>query len=142
MARPTPVGTDPDIGAFELSQSGTLPIDIVGTEGDDSSPARPDPTSCAASAAAIGFTAAPAKTRCSATPAATCSREQGNRGSKRRAALPAALLPDLNPIQQAFAKLKALLRKAAQRTVDGLWTAIGRLLDLFPPAECANYLAN
>ena len=50
--------------------------------------------------------------------------------------------PDLNPIEQAFAKLKALLRKAAERTVDGLWTAIGRLLDLFPPAECANYLAN
>ena len=50
--------------------------------------------------------------------------------------------PDLNPIEQAFAKLKALLRKAAERTVDGLWTAIGQLLDLFPPAECANYLAN
>ena len=50
--------------------------------------------------------------------------------------------PDLNPIEQAFAKLKALLRKAAERTVDGLWTAIGQLLDLFPPTECANYLAN
>jgi transposase len=50
--------------------------------------------------------------------------------------------PDLNPIEQAFAKLKALLRKAAERTVDGLGHAIGRLLDLFPPAECANYLAN
>ena len=50
--------------------------------------------------------------------------------------------PDLNPIEQAFAKLKALLRKAAERTVDGLWTTIGQLLDLFPPAECANYLAN
>jgi transposase len=50
--------------------------------------------------------------------------------------------PDLNPIEQAFAKLKALLRKAAERTVNGLWDAIGRLLDLFPPAECANYLAN
>ena len=50
--------------------------------------------------------------------------------------------PDLNPIEQAFAKLKALLRKAAERTKDGLWTAIGRLLELFPPAECANYLAN
>ena len=44
--------------------------------------------------------------------------------------------------EQAFAKLKALLRKAAERTVDGLWNAIGQLLDLFPPAECANYLAN
>ena len=50
--------------------------------------------------------------------------------------------PDLNPIEQAFAKLKALLRKAAERTVDGLWTTIGKLLDLFPPAECANYIAN
>jgi transposase len=50
--------------------------------------------------------------------------------------------PDLNPIEQAFAKLKALLRKASERTVDGLWNAIGRLLDLFPPAECANYIAN
>ena len=40
--------------------------------------------------------------------------------------------PDLNPIEQAFAKLKALLRKAAERTVDGLWNAIGKLLDLFP----------
>jgi transposase len=50
--------------------------------------------------------------------------------------------PDLNPIEQAFAKLKALLRRAAERTIDGLWTAIGQLLDLLPPAECANYLAN
>jgi transposase len=50
--------------------------------------------------------------------------------------------PDLNPIEQVFAKLKALLRKAAQRTVDGLWNAIGQLLDRFSPAECANYLAN
>ena len=38
--------------------------------------------------------------------------------------------PDLNPIEQAFAKLKALLRKAAERSVDGLWNAIGQLLDL------------
>ncbi|MEZ0301590.1 MAG: IS630 family transposase [Hyphomicrobiaceae bacterium] len=50
--------------------------------------------------------------------------------------------PDLNPIEQAFAKLKALLRKAAERTVDGLWNAIGKLLDLFPASECANYLVN
>ena len=48
-----------------------------------------------------------------------------------------AYSPDLNPIEQAFAKLKALLRKAAERTVDGLWNAIGSLLDLFPPTECA-----
>lgn len=49
--------------------------------------------------------------------------------------------PDFNPIENAFAKLKALLRKAAERTVDGLWTAIGRLIDLFTPRECANYFA-
>ena len=49
--------------------------------------------------------------------------------------------PDFNPIEKAFAKLKALLRKAAERTVDGLWTAIGRLLDAFTPNECANYFA-
>lgn len=47
--------------------------------------------------------------------------------------------PDLNPIEMAFAKLKALLRKAAERTIDGLWTAIGRIIDLFPPPECENY---
>ena len=49
--------------------------------------------------------------------------------------------PDFNPIENAFAKLKALLRKAAERTVDGLWNAIGRIVDLFSPAECANYFA-
>lgn len=49
--------------------------------------------------------------------------------------------PDFNPIEMAFAKLKALLRKAAERTVDGLWTAIGRLVDVFTPQECANYFA-
>jgi len=49
--------------------------------------------------------------------------------------------PDFNPIENAFAKLKALLRKAGERTFEGLWTAIGRLLDAFTPSECANYLA-
>ena len=39
-------------------------------------------------------------------------------------------------------RLLRTLRKAAERSVDGLWNAIGNLLDLFPPAECANYLAN
>jgi transposase len=48
---------------------------------------------------------------------------------------------DFNPIENAFAKLKAMLRKAAERTIDGLWAAIGRLLDLFTPAECRNYFA-
>ena len=49
--------------------------------------------------------------------------------------------PDFNPIENAFSKLKALLRKAAERTVEGLWTAIGRLVDVFTPSECANYFA-
>jgi len=49
--------------------------------------------------------------------------------------------PDFNPIENAFAKLKALLRKAGERTVEGLWAAIGRLLDAFTTDECANYLA-
>jgi transposase len=47
--------------------------------------------------------------------------------------------PDLNPIECAFAKLKGLLRAAAERTVDGLWSAIGRLLDGFARSECRNY---
>ena len=49
--------------------------------------------------------------------------------------------PDFNPIEMAFSKLKALLRKAAERTVTGLWSAIGRLLEAFTPQECANYFA-
>lgn len=48
--------------------------------------------------------------------------------------------PDLNPIEQAFAKLKAHLRKAAARTFDELWTAIGNICDLFTEQECWNYL--
>lgn len=50
--------------------------------------------------------------------------------------------PDLNPIEQVFAKLKQLLRKAAARTVTTLWDAIGDLLHRFSPQECQNYLAN
>jgi len=49
--------------------------------------------------------------------------------------------PDFNPIENAFSKLKAHLRKAAERTVDGLWAAIGRIIDTFTPAECRNYFA-
>jgi len=49
--------------------------------------------------------------------------------------------PDFNPIENAFAKLKALLRKAAEPTVGGLWDTIGHLIDLFTPQECANYFA-
>lgn len=47
--------------------------------------------------------------------------------------------PDFNPIEKAFSKLKALLRKAAERTVDGLWSAIGKLIDLISPDEAKNY---
>ena len=50
--------------------------------------------------------------------------------------------PDLNPIEQLFAKLKALLRKAAAQTQDALWTTIGQALDAFTPAECQNYITN
>ncbi len=50
--------------------------------------------------------------------------------------------PDFNPIEQAYAKLKALLRKAAARTVDELWNAIAEAIELFTPAECANFFAN
>jgi len=50
--------------------------------------------------------------------------------------------PDLNPIEQVFAKLKHLLRKAAKRTIEDTWRAIGGLLDNFPPDECARYLVN
>ena len=47
--------------------------------------------------------------------------------------------PDFNPIEKLFAKFKALLRKAAERTIEGLWIAIGKTLDRFTPRECANY---
>ena len=47
--------------------------------------------------------------------------------------------PDFNPIELAFAKLKARLRKAAERTVDGLWNAIGQISQSFSPQECKNY---
>jgi transposase len=47
--------------------------------------------------------------------------------------------PDLNPIEKAFSKLKALLRKAAKRTREGLWKYLGEALDEFSPAECRNY---
>ena len=50
--------------------------------------------------------------------------------------------PDLNPIEQVFAKLKHLLRKAAARTVEAVCAAIGEALNAFSPDECANYLAH
>jgi len=50
--------------------------------------------------------------------------------------------PDLNPIEQVFAKLKRLLRKAARRTTEAIWRQIGTLLSTFSPQECANYFRN
>lgn len=47
--------------------------------------------------------------------------------------------PDLNPIENAFSKLKALLRKAAKRSIDELWGAVGSVLDAFTQQECGNY---
>ena len=76
------------------------------------------------------------------------SSHKGPRVRKRIEAAGASLRylprysPDFNPIENAFAKLKALLRKAAERTVAALWDAIGSLIDLFTPTECANYFAH
>lgn len=48
--------------------------------------------------------------------------------------------PDLNPIEQVFSKMKTYLRKVAKRTVDELWSAIGKLMDDFAPDECERYI--
>ena len=50
--------------------------------------------------------------------------------------------PDFNPIEKAFSRLKAMLRKIGERTVSGLWDLIGRLVDIFQPRECANYFSS
>jgi transposase len=50
--------------------------------------------------------------------------------------------PDLNPIEQTFAKLKHLMRRAASRSIDTTWQSAGELIKTFTPQECANYLAN
>ena len=53
-----------------------------------------------------------------------------------------AYSPDLNPIEQVFAKLKHMMRNAQPRDVEATWRKVGQLLDLFAPRECANYLRN
>lgn len=50
--------------------------------------------------------------------------------------------PDFNPIEKAFSKLKAMLRKAEERTVNSLWELIGKLVGIFQPTECANYFSS
>ena len=50
--------------------------------------------------------------------------------------------PDLNPIEQVFAKLKHLMRTASERSVEAVWTRLGALIECFSPQECANYLQN
>ncbi len=65
-------------------------------------------------------------------------REAVERAGARLLYLP-AYSPDLNPIELAFSKLKRLLRQAAERTVEGLWSALGRLLDRFSAEECRGY---
>jgi transposase len=72
-----------------------------------------------------------------------CARKRtGERVRGRRAArllyLP-AYSPDYNPSELAFSKLKRLLRQAAERTAEGLWAALGRLLEHFSAEECRNY---
>jgi transposase len=50
--------------------------------------------------------------------------------------------PDLNPIKQAFSKIKILLPKAAERSFDALWAAIGRIIETIRPKECRNYFTS
>ena len=63
-------------------------------------------------------------------------------GGNKTADLAPAYSPDLNPIEQAFAKLKALLRKAAARSKEALWQAIAEAIDQFDPTECRNFFLN
>lgn len=67
---------------------------------------------------------------------------QAIRGAGAKLLFLPAYSPDLNPIEQVFAKLKTLLRKAEERTVEATWKRIGQLLTCFTPTECANYFRN
>jgi transposase len=72
-----------------------------------------------------------------------CHKVAGVAEAVRRAGARVAYLPpyspDLNPIELAFSKLKAELRRREERTVDRLWNALGQSLDWFTPAECGHY---
>jgi transposase len=65
-------------------------------------------------------------------------REAVERAGARLSFLP-PYSPDFNPIENAFSKLKALLRARAERTIPALWDAVGSIIDLFTPTECANF---
>jgi transposase len=67
------------------------------------------------------------------------ARSKGDPQGRRASLLPATLLPDCNPIEQVFSKLKRALRKADKQSLDALWPAIGQILKTFSPQECANY---
>jgi transposase len=60
-------------------------------------------------------------------------------GAERRFLPPYS--PDFNPIEMAFSKLKAFLKKTAARTIDDLWDAIAKGIDTFTPKECESYFA-
>ena len=69
-------------------------------------------------------------------------RARDDRSHGRDAVAAAALSPDLNPIEQSFAKLKAQLRKAGERSIPALWDRIGTVLQSFTPHECKNYFTH
>ena len=56
--------------------------------------------------------------------------------------VPAAVSPDLNPIQPAFAKIKHSMRIAQKRAIEETWRHLGKLIDTIDPSECANYIEN
>ena len=68
---------------------------------------------------------------------ATVKKALGDNGIRTRYLPPYS--PDLNPIENAFSKLKALVKSAEQRTIAGLWETVGQLIDQFSPTECSNY---
>jgi transposase len=76
------------------------------------------------------------------TKAKPCGELIRSRGANYKLFFLPKYSPDLNPIEQVFAKLKHLLRKAAARTVEAVWAAIAQALKAFMPNECANYFEN